>query len=163
MVELKSFGTKKTYFLKSRKEANGINQPKYTEHPRVLPDSDSNFSISVENPMWKWINEEIGKLSKIRVNTFTLVFNDKNIEQNFDDWWIQRNLVTFRVGVVIVLVLRSSPTFSLSRSFLVQNSEWWRGCFDMDLQQSFGCSFLHSVFSRDSRRFDSGVRFLFQS
>jgi hypothetical protein len=72
---------------------------------RQLKAAESNFSISVQNPMWKWINQDIEQLSKAQLHKLTLQFDVKSAEQNYHEYWYLRNLIMFRVGVIINVLL----------------------------------------------------------
>ena len=110
MIELKTYGYKKTYFLVARTSPAPMQlQPS----PRKIPikrnasvrPSESNFSIGIQNPHWKWINQDIEQLAKAKLHKLSLQFNLKSAEQNYHEYWFYRSIVAFRIGALINIFL----------------------------------------------------------
>ncbi len=78
MIEVKTYGLRKTFFLVSRIQNHAIistiggitsnDKKEKPANPKSLRSTESNFSISVQNPHWKWINHDIEQLAKAQVS-----------------------------------------------------------------------------------------------
>ncbi len=60
------------------------------------------LSLSIANPIWKHLNQEIDDLTNIRLDRFTLAFPLKEIEKEFIKYFFEKNYVHMRVSALII-------------------------------------------------------------
>lgn len=75
------------------------------------------FTHQSDTPHWKWVNEELKKLEKARLHLLTLDFDEKQLEKDYRHWWIKSQMVSFRVGVLIIILLLVLTDFFFSTNY----------------------------------------------
>lgn len=105
-VELRTYGQAKTYFLIDRQHTDILHPPfnlpplagsflqQSVSMVKKLPPktNESNFSIGVENPHWKWLSQEIEELSRARLSRWSLKFDLPTAETHYFENAFHRNL-----------------------------------------------------------------------
>jgi class 3 adenylate cyclase len=96
----------KTYFLIGKKETQEQNPNFVDDGPSASEHTGARMpalSLSIANPIWKHLNQEIDDLTNIKLDKITLAFPLKEIEKEFTKYFFEKNLKSMRLGALIIL------------------------------------------------------------